>query len=233
MYQTIIPLSGPKLRLVEAAEKLFADQGFDSVSVRDITKEANANVAAVNYHFGSRDGLVSAVMTRYLNPVHQDRCARLEASEKKWAPKPVPVEEVMDAYVSPLVTQVRKSEMSEKLFCKLLGRILSEQGGALHPEVQIQFLNGVERFLKTLTKSLPTPPYEDLVWRFHFISGAMIHMMTHGETLQAMTKGANGITAIDTTISRFLRFATIALSDGVEGVEIPPAPKVPQATFSF
>ena len=82
MNQTIVPTGGPKLRLVEAAEKLFAENGFEAVSVRDITKEAGANVAAVNYHFGSRDGLVVAVMSRYLTPVNQERLTRLEKAEK-------------------------------------------------------------------------------------------------------------------------------------------------------
>ena len=70
-----------KQRLIEAAEALFADEGFDRVSVRDITTKAAANVAAVNYHFGSREGLVAVVMARYINPVSEERLARLLARD--------------------------------------------------------------------------------------------------------------------------------------------------------
>ncbi|MDB6077298.1 MAG: transcriptional regulator, TetR family, partial [Akkermansiaceae bacterium] len=71
-----------KQRLIEAAEHLFADDGFEKVSVRDITNRAGANVAAVNYHFGSREGLVEIVMARYINPISEERIARLEGLER-------------------------------------------------------------------------------------------------------------------------------------------------------
>jgi len=64
MHLSHLPIHGTKLRLIEAAEKLFAEKNVTSVSIRDITRAANANVAAVNYHFGNRDGLVAAVLGR-------------------------------------------------------------------------------------------------------------------------------------------------------------------------
>lgn len=64
MHLSHLPIRGTKLRLIEAAEKLFAEKSTTSVSIRDITRAANANVAAVNYHFGNRDGLVAAVLGR-------------------------------------------------------------------------------------------------------------------------------------------------------------------------
>src|SRR6218665_111665 len=118
MNQTIVPNSGPKLRLVEAAEKLFAEKGFEAVSVRDITKEAGANVAAVNYHFGSREGLVVAVISRYLIPVSQERLASLERAERNGGG----VEEILAAFVRPTVELVGKSELTEKLYGQLVGR---------------------------------------------------------------------------------------------------------------
>src|SRR5690554_7783579 len=106
MRTMTVPDSGPKLKLVEAAERLFAEKGFDAVSVRDITTEAGANVAAVNYHFGSRTGLMAAVMTRYVKPVNDERLARLEAAEARWVGKPVPLEELVDAFTRPLISRV-------------------------------------------------------------------------------------------------------------------------------
>src|SRR5690606_14469470 len=105
-----------KQRLIDAAEALFADEGFDRVSVRDITTKAAANVAAVNYHFGSREGLVAVVMARYINPVNEERLARLEALERRAGNKALAVEEILEAFIRPFATQVRRSELSEKLF---------------------------------------------------------------------------------------------------------------------
>ena len=73
MRETTIPESGSKRKLLETAEQLFADKGFEAVSVRDITQLAKTNVAAVNYHFGSRDSLLGMVMMRYMQPVTEER----------------------------------------------------------------------------------------------------------------------------------------------------------------
>ena len=96
-----ISQSKSKQRLLEAAEQLFADRGFESVSVRDVTQLAKANVAAINYHFGSRDGLIAMVVLRYVSPINEERMLRLEALEKKFTGKSVPIEEVLDAFVRP------------------------------------------------------------------------------------------------------------------------------------
>ena len=70
MRDLTLPPSESKQRLLDAAEHLFADCGFETVSVRDITQHVKANVAAINYHFGTRDGLIALVVTRYLTPLN-------------------------------------------------------------------------------------------------------------------------------------------------------------------
>lgn len=235
MNQTIVPNSGPKLRLVEAAEKLFAEKGFEAVSVRDITKEAGANVAAVNYHFGSRDGLVVAVISRYLMPVNQERLVRLERAEKNGGE----TGEIIAAFVKPMVEQVGKSELSEKLYCQLLGRIFSEQAVALPGELEYQTRNVVEKFTKALAKNLPGFSPEELVWRLHFIVGGLIHLLTHSGFLYRVAGPLAGTPSVDTTIDRFLNFAVAGLRDGFpeEGAEgedgEKKVKKTPQALFNF
>jgi AcrR family transcriptional regulator len=228
MNQTIVPNSGPKLRLVEAAEKLFAEKGFEAVSVRDITKEAGANVAAVNYHFGSRDGLVVAVISRYLMPVNQERLARLDRVERSGGT----VEEVLAAFVRPMVEQVGKSELSEKLYGQLLGRVFSEQDVALPGELEAQTKTVVERFTKALAKLLSGFSTEELVWRLHFIVGGLIHLLTHTGFLYRVAGHVSGTPTMEETIARFLRFASAGLDDGADPAAAD-KPKTPQALFNF
>jgi len=215
MNRTIVPKEGPKLRLVEAAEKLFAERGFEVVSVRDITQAAGGNVAAVNYHFGSRDGLVEVVMTRYLTPVNEERLARLEAAERQWAGQAMPLEAVVDAFVRPLITQVEKSDLSEQLFYRLVGRIFGSHGQGIPPALETQASVLIGRFTRALGKALPTVAEEDLVWRLHFVVGAMIYMLTHGEALQRLSQGTAGTPSMAATLERFVRFAVAGLRDGV------------------
>ena len=231
MREMTIPESGSKRKLLDAAEQLFAEKGFEAVSVRDITQLAKTNVASVNYHFGSRDGLLALVMTRYMNPVTEERLVRLEALEKKWSGKSVPLEEIIDALVRPLVGQVRKSDLTERLFYKLTGRIFAEQGTGLPPQIEDQFRQVAERFTRAFGKALPTVPVEELAWRIHFVVGGMIHMLTHQDLLHRLSGGASGAPTMEATLGRFIRFAAAGLREGVVTDE--PVKKGPQATFDF
>lgn len=231
MRDVIIPESGSKRRLMDAAEQLFAEKGFEAVSVRDITGLSKTNVAAVNYHFGNRESLLELVMMRYMLPVTEERLARLEALERKWPGKVVPLEEIIDALVRPLVGQVRKSELSERLFYKLNGRIFAMQGDGLPSRIEDQLRQVVERFSKAFAKALPTVPTEELTWRIHFLVGGMIHLLTHQETLHRLSGGASGTPTMETTLSRFIRFSATGLREGTE--EEAQVSRGPQATFDF
>ncbi|MGC4015985.1 MAG: TetR family transcriptional regulator [Luteolibacter sp.] len=232
MDRTSVPESGAKLKLVEAAEALFAERGFESVSVRDITKKAAMNIASVNYHFGSRDGLVAAVMTRYVTPINEERIVRLDTAERRWTGKTVPLEEVLEAFVRPMVTQVRRSELSERLFLKLVGRTFGEQGNAMPPALIEQFKVVCTRFVKALSKALPGLATDEILWRMHFVVGAMYHAMAQEDVLQMISQGASGNPTIETTLARFTRFAAAGLRNGLEGGDAVVA-KGPQATFDF
>jgi AcrR family transcriptional regulator len=231
MRAPILPESGPKRKILEAAEELFAAKGFDAVSVRDITKHCQANVASVNYHFGSRDHLVNLVMTRYIAPVNEERLARLDAAEGKWRGKAIPIEELIDAFVRPLLTQVKKTELSERLFCQLVGRIFSEQGESMSPEIEELFRPIIDRFMRAFSRTLPMLNPEELIWRMHFMAGGMIHLMSHQEMLYRLSRGASGKPGIEVTLSRFIRFASAGFREGT-AVEATP-PKGPQGQFDF
>jgi AcrR family transcriptional regulator len=231
MRDLTIPESGSKRKLLDAAEQLFAEKGFEAVSVRDITQLAHANVAAVNYHFGSRENLLTMVMTRYMTPVNEERIARLDTLERKWSGKSVPLEEIIDALVRPFVGQVRKSELSERLFYKLMGRTFAQQGDGLPPQIEEQLRNVVQRFTRAFAKALPAVNADDLTWRIHFMVGGMIHMLTHQEILNRLTNGASGTPPMEAIVSRFIRFAAAGLREGLETEA--PAPKGPQVMFDF
>lgn len=231
MREIKFPQSESKLRLLEAAEQLFAERGFETVSVRDVTQLAKANVAAVNYHFGSREGMVALVVSRYLIPVNEERLARLDALERKWSGKAVPLEEIIDAFVRPVVGLVRKSELSQSLFGKLVGRIFAMRGEGLPPAVEEQMKTLIERFTRALGKALPTVSQEELVWRMHFLVGSIIHMLMNQEMLQRLSGGASGNPTMEVTLGRFVRFAAAGLREGVELES--EVKKGPQATFDF
>lgn len=231
MREIKFPQSGPKRRLLDIAEGLFAERGFEAVSVRDITKRGKANVAAVNYHFGSREQLVALVIIRHLAPLTEERMARLETVEKKWAGKVPPLEEILDAMVRPLLGAVRKSELPEGQVCKVLGRIFALQGEDFPQEMETQMQNSINRFVRALGKSLPSLTGEELLWRAHFVLGGLIHLLLRQDLLQRTSQGNSGAPTLEATLGRFIRFAAAGLREGVE-MEASEK-KGPQATFDF
>lgn len=220
-------------RILEAAEGLFAEHGFDSISIRDITSACDANVAAINYHFGGREKLVAEVMLRYIRPINEERLARLEVAQGRRPGKPVPLEELIDAFSRPLVSQVKKSPLSERLFHKLCARVFSEHIDALPDNVEAHFMPVIDRFSRAFEASLPDVPPDELIWRMHFMVGGMLHMLSHQDMLQRMSHGRAGNPTIETTLGRFIRFAAAGLREGSTNETTDSTADSPQGFFQF
>ena len=92
------PRTGTRERLLATAEELFATRGIDAVSVRDITEAAGANIAAVNYHFGSRRGLIDAIVERRADALGTRRAELLDALN---GAGPVDIRALIQAMVLP------------------------------------------------------------------------------------------------------------------------------------
>ena len=223
MREMKVPESGSKRKLLDVAEQLLAANGFEAVSVRDITQAAKANVAAINYHFGSRDGLLSLVMHHHVLPLNEERLARLETIDRKGAGKSAALEEIIDAWVRPLVNPTRHSALSEQSFHRLVGRIFSLQTKDLPAAIEDSMQQVVDRFTRSFSKALPTVVTDELNARLHFMTGGLIHLLLNPPLPPSST--------FEATLSRFIRFAAAGLREGTEA-ELT-AKKGPQATFDF
>ena len=115
-----------KDRILDAAERLFARDGFEATSLRAITAEARANLAAVNYHFQSKEALVQAVIGRRMGPVNQQRLSLLDAYEAEAGGDAVPLEKILDAFLRPVI-EIAGGHAKE--FVPLVGRLYTEPGG--------------------------------------------------------------------------------------------------------
>ncbi len=227
MREFRFPLSKPKQRLFDAAERLFAQNGFEAVSVRDITGAAEANVAAVNYHFGSREDLVELVVAHRMGSIVKEQLARIETLEKKsTGNKTPPIEELLEAMFRPFVKNGGIDHQEDGFVARLLGRILSRQGAIYSPQLEAEVSDLYKRFKRLLAKSLPSIASEELDFRIHFIHGATIQLlMGHpGDGSDATSSGA-------TAFGRLIRFAAAGLREGspAEAGE----KSGPQATFNF
>lgn len=167
--------------LLDAAESLFSEHGLQAASLRAITQRAGANLAAVHYHFGSKEGLVKAVFSRRLKPLNAERLRLLEACDLE---SPDAIERVLHAFLAPLLRMSRETPEGARDFARLMGRAFGEPGEEVR-EVLVEELGGmVRRFLFALAPLLPHLSERELLWRFHFIGGAMAHTVGCGHLLE-------------------------------------------------
>jgi AcrR family transcriptional regulator len=155
-----------KKRILDTAECLFGEYGYAATSLRHIISEARVNLAAVHYHFGSKQELLDQVILRKAGPLNAQRLALLDQFEMEASPKSASVEKVLEAFIAPAVLMDKSPE-----FIKLMGRVHSE---GLMPEIaQRRFQPMIDRFLGALRRALPDISMEDLAWKAHFALGAI------------------------------------------------------------
>lgn len=167
-----------KDRILDVAEQLFGESGVDRVSVRDVTEAAGVNVAAINYHFGSKEELISAVFSRRLAPLNAARLEMLTRIEQQAGAKGPSVSRILEAFILPAVDCCQESSQSGgAAFAKLMGRCLAETRPEVESLLREQFAVVATRFEKALMKAVPGMSRSDVYWRLKFTFGALHHWL--------------------------------------------------------
>lgn len=186
--QTIVLMPDPSARtqiadtksaLLDAAEHLFAERGAASASLRAITAAAEANLASVNYHFGSKQGLIRAVLARRLEPLNRRRFQLLDRCSSS-GERAAELRDILHAFVEPAITMMHSQVPGDREFVQFLGRALADPADELRSLIIDEFKEVIERFTQALAQALPTIPRQEIAWRFHFMVGAMAHTVAAG-----------------------------------------------------
>ena len=164
-------------RILDVAETLFAERGLDRVSIRDITRKAKVNLAAINYHFGTRDDLIVAVFERRVVPVNDARLVALDVVEKGAGKRSPKLEDILEAFIRPAIPSPTEEIPGGAAFSKLFGRCLSEPSPEVEALLKKQFEPLVERMNAMLKRSLPRLSRSEIFWRMKFTYGALHHWL--------------------------------------------------------
>jgi len=169
--------SDTRSRILDGAEELFGERGLDRVSIRDITRKAKVNLAAINYHFGSKEDLIAAVFERRVVPVNEARLAALRTVEKS-AGKRIPrLEAILEAFIRPALQSSLEASKGGTAFSKLFGRCLSEPSPEVEALLKRQFEPLVKRMDLALRRALPHLSRSEIFWRMKFTYGALHHWL--------------------------------------------------------
>lgn len=182
--RAIKPEHETRTRILDAAEELFMLHGFEGTSMRLLTTRAGVNLAAVNYHFGSKDALIESVFRRRLDPINAARVAGLDKLEAEAGDKPLPPAAIIRAFIKPSLRLIEDTHGGGRNFIRLLGRSYTEPNKAIRALIGQLYVMTVERYKSAFYRALPDLPREELNWRLYFMFGTLSYTLTATDTVQ-------------------------------------------------
>lgn len=162
-----------KDRILGAAEELFAQFGFAGTSLRQVTSRADVNIAAVNYHFGSKENLVNEVFRRRMDEMSAQRLSQLRSAV---AQSPCELESVLAAFVAPALA-LAQDRHGGGAFIRVIARAYAEKNDSLRRFLSDQYGHVLREFAKAIAGCVPALSKEELYWRLDFLSGALTYAM--------------------------------------------------------
>ena len=208
-------------RIIDAAQRLFIRDGTEATSLRAVTREAGVNVAAIHYYFGSRDELLRSVLDRIIKPLNARRLALLNQSLAAHHGRPLPVEEILRAFLLPDLELIETLRDGGVEIAHFAARSYAAPSPTLKPLIEDQFSEWSTRFMAELARALPRVDRAELAFRFRCIIGVIVRLL--GAATPRGVEGGLDTTGILLTLERLVAFITPGLSAPTP--TLPAAPK--------
>ena len=170
--------------ILNAAEELFSERGFAETSLRNITTRAGVNLAAVNYHFGSKKELIQAVFSRFLRPF----CVLLESKLAELHKTQPDFNELLMLMAHTALQSSHGKPKRLAIFMRLLGLAYSQGQGHLRRFLQKEYAPVFGGFMQLIKAASPELSDEERFWRIHFMLGATAFTLSGADALMAMAE---------------------------------------------
>ena len=201
-----------KSRIIETAEVLFAKHGYEGTSLRDITEAAHVNVAAVNYHFGSKDGLLTALLDRVITPINEERLALLAEYHSDGTPD---LRQVLTAFLLPDLQSIESLRRRNPELPRFVSRMYSDGSPLMGGVIGDQFARMRQEFGRAFAETLPDLSATELSFRISCLVGVVVYMFASVEApgVTPLTTGD-----IESDLQRLLSVAESMLTAPVQEV---------------
>lgn len=193
-------------RILDAAEALFMAHGLEATTLRQITAVAKANLAAVNYHFGSKDALIEAVFRRRINVLNEECLHALDRLEAAAGADPVRPSQIVDAFFGAALRLAADEEHGGANFMRLLSRTYTEPTESIRSFLAREYAEVVHRYREALFRALPDTPKDEILWRLHFMLGAMSFAVSGTDALNLLGEGRLEAIDAETLRQRLMSF---------------------------
>jgi len=197
---------GTRDRILKTAERMFAERGFNGVSVRELAGAANVNIASIGYHFRNKEGLLAEVYRRHCEPMIEERLRGLTAASRLEGSARVAA--IIEAFVRPALQQVDVEE--GETFIRLRAVLSGENSELLEKLVADNFDQSSSAFIDALCDCLPHLSRTDVCWRFHFLLGTVYYTAAGPHRIFAFSNGHCDPGNTDAVIKELVPFMTRA-----------------------
>ena len=199
-----------RTRLIDAAERLFAERGVDAVSIRQITREAGANVAAVHYHFGSKPALLRAVLDRTIEPLTARRGELLSGQLEASGGEPLSIEAILETFLRPDLEAIHALHDRAPIVARFLGQTYGSPSPDVQQIMAEQFAADRERYLSEIRRALPYLSLDEIEWRMRCVVGVIVTLFA--QATPAGVPGPFETGDVDGTLRRLVTFCAAALA---------------------
>ena len=170
-----------KTRILDATEDLFVEVGYESMSLRQITSAAQVNLASVNYHFGGKEALIQAVLSRRMDKLNDERLKLLDILQASQGAA-LTCEHVLVAMFLPALRMATSDEAGGPRFLRFLGRAYTDVSSIVQDFVNGHYTASLSRFFDAFQQTLPQLPRHELGFRLHFAMGAVAGVLASSNT---------------------------------------------------
>lgn len=198
-----------KERILDAAETLFAQYGFGGTSLRQVTSQADVNIAAVNYHFGSKENLVNEVFRRRMDEMSAQRLSQLQAAVSADMTN---LDAILAAFVEPALAMAQDRH-GGGAFIRVIARAYAEKNDGLRRFLSEQYGHVLREFAKAISGCMPGLSKEELYWRLDFLAGSLTYAMADF----GMIKRPVGVSEVEhrkRAAQELIRFASAGFKAG-------------------
>jgi AcrR family transcriptional regulator len=206
--------------ILAAAERLYADRGFGDVTLRDIVAEANVNLAAVNYHFGSKDELIAELFVTRSLQLNRERLRELRAAEDAGSGV-ADIADILRALVGPTLRGCLGPDTQHSTAARFMIRVNIESVPAIR-RIRNREIDHLRKFIAAMKRALPERSDVDLYWGLHFALAMAQQTVRDTERLTKLSEGQCDVDDVNGVIERVVRVAVMALSTGDAASKAPP-----------
>src|SRR3954468_24642396 len=215
-----MPSDQTRNAILAAAERLYADRGFGDVTLRDIVAAAKVNLAAVNYHFGSKDELIAELFVTRSLATNRERLNELKAAEEKGGGR-ASVEAILRALVGPTLRGCLGPDREGSTAARFMIRASIESVPPIR-RIKNREIDHLRKFAAAMRRALPGRDEAELYWGLHFALSMAHHTIREKERLTKLSEGKCDLDDVEDVVAGVVSVATMALTAGRTEAKAPP-----------